>query len=215
MSERDRRLSASPPDRALPPSAVRIIRAVGVPETPAEVPAPSGAEAAGRPTVLRPEHFEQLIDVVDQLRSGRAVRLTLDGLTDRAERRRASAFLEGAVYALGVDATTAGTRNDAIVLDPCGPETTPQVARTTTARKNTTGEATCALCDLRAADREIAPPLEMVLQRDGSRIWSPPAMVCSHCRATIRHWRFALAWCTECERWGRRNVVSPCGQLFG
>ena len=55
----------------------------------------------------------------------------------------------------------------------------------------------------------------MVINHDGSRIWSPPAMVCSHCRTTIRHWQFALAWCSECERWGRRNVVSPCGQLYG
>jgi hypothetical protein len=163
---------------------------------------------------LRPEHFDQLTEVVDHLRSGRAVRLTLDGLADRAERRRAGAFLEGAVYALGVEATKAGTDNDTIVLDPCAPEPPPR-ADTPTVRRDVTREPTCALCDLRVADREITPPLEMVLQRDGSRIWSPPAMVCSHCRTTIRHWRFALAWCTECERWGRRNVVSPCGQLFG
>jgi predicted amidophosphoribosyltransferase len=55
----------------------------------------------------------------------------------------------------------------------------------------------------------------MVVKRDGSRIWSPPALVCSHCRETIRHWKFALAWCSECERWGRRNVVSRCGHLYG
>jgi hypothetical protein len=226
MSERDHQLSASPQDRALPPSAVRIIRAVAVVDRPEAVLPPSNAEPAGPPAVLRPEHLDQLTDVVDQLRSGRAVRLTLDGLADRAERRRACAFLEGAVYALGVEATTAGASNDTIMLDPRTPEShdprlgsrapaPPPRARTTTAPRDVTGEATCVLCDLRVADRKIAPPLEMVLQRDGSRIWSPRAMVCSHCRTTIRHWRFALAWCAECERWGRRNVVSPCGQLFG
>jgi hypothetical protein len=214
MSERDRQLSESPPDRPLPPSAVRIIRSVRVADEPGEVAPESPAEPAGRPPVLRPDHFDQLADVVDQLRSGRAVRLTLDGLTDRAERRRAGAFLEGAVYALGVAAAKAGERNHTIVLDPCAPET-PLRDRTPTARSDITEPATCALCELRVADREIVPPIEMVLQRDGSRIWSPPARVCSHCRTTIRHWRFALAWCTECERWGRRNVVSPCGALFG
>ena len=82
-------------------------------------------------------------------------------------------------------------------------------------RDNVTRDSTCVLCDLRTADREFEPRLEMVIKHDGSRIWSPPAMVCSHCRTTIRHWQFALAWCSECERWGRRNVVSPCGQLYG
>ena len=51
--------------------------------------------ARGPPVVLRPEHLDQLTDVVDQLRSGRVVRLTLDGFADRAERRRAFAFLAG------------------------------------------------------------------------------------------------------------------------
>jgi hypothetical protein len=95
------------------------------------------------------------------------------------------------------------------------PRDGPQRTRKKSAPKAATKDDTCVLCDLRTADREFEPRLEMVVKRDGSRIWSPPAMVCSHCRATIRHWQFALAWCSECERWGRRNVVSPCGHLYG
>ena len=73
----------------------------------------------------------------------------------------------------------------------------------------------CVLCDLRRADDAFESPLDMVIKRDGSRILSPPALVCAHCRGTIRHWRFVLGWCPECERWGRRNVMSPCGIPFG
>ena len=75
--------------------------------------------------------------------------------------------------------------------------------------------AVCALCDLRRATTSFSPPLEMVILRDGSRIWAPPAYVCDHCRSTIRHWRFAVAWCPACERWGRRGITSGCGAPYG
>jgi hypothetical protein len=213
MNERDRRLATRQHDLAHPPSAVRVIGASSSLATSSDAGPASNPEVAGRPSVMRPEHFDQLTDVVDQLRSGRVIRLTLDGFVDGAERRRAFSFLRGAAYALDIETETGGPHDDTIVLDPCAPETPPP--RTGAERQDVRREATCALCDLRVADREFEPPLEMVLKRDGSRIWSPPAMVCSHCRTTIRHWRFALAWCSQCERWGRRNVVSPCGELFG
>jgi hypothetical protein len=132
----------------------------------------------------------------------------------------------GAAYALEITVTDPRRGKDSILLDPEATDPPPDASdveardlprrtRKKTAPKPTTNADTCVLCDLRTADREFEPRLEMVVKRDGSRIWSPPAKVCSHCRATIRHWQFALAWCSECERWGRRNVVSPCGHLYG
>jgi Cell division protein SepF len=197
---------------------------------------PGALTAAGRtsestldeePIVVRPEQFGELPDVVDHLRAGRAVVLLLEGLVDGAERRKGLAFVSGAAYALSIPVTRSGTHKDAILFDPSATDVdragnddaaahlTARQASGVTAPNVATRAGTCVLCDLRTADREFQPPLEMVIKRDGSRIWSPPAMVCSHCRETIRHWKFALAWCSECERWGRRNVVSPCGHLYG
>jgi len=166
-----------------------------------------GAEAHHEPIVARPEQIDELTDVVDHLRAGRAVVLELEALADGAARRQARAFVSGAAYALEIDVAQSGPRNDAIVLAPTAADRDDVDAAVTT--------GTCVLCDLRTTDWECQPPLEMVVKRDGSRIWSPPALVCSHCRETIRHWKFALAWCSECERWGRRNVVSHCGHLYG
>jgi hypothetical protein len=196
---------------------------------------PGALAAAGRsseslpheePSVQRPKQFDDLTGVVDEMRAGRAVLLLLEGLPDAAERRRALEFVRGAAYALEISFAGTGMGKDRILLDPDAtgghpddsdvePRDGPQRTRKKRAPKAVTKDDTCVLCDLRTADREFEPRLEMVVKRDGSRIWSPPAMVCSHCRATIRHWQFALAWCSECERWGRRNVVSPCGHLYG
>jgi len=179
------------------------------------------------PIVVRPEQFGELPNVVDHLRAGRPVVLLLEAFVDGAERRKGLAFVSGAAYALDIPVTRSATHKDAILLDPSaiddGRTSNGEAAAHRMARQASGGRApdvatragTCVLCDLRTADREFQPPLEMVIKRDGSRIWSPPAMVCSHCRETIRHWKFALAWCSECERWGRRNVVSPCGHLYG
>jgi hypothetical protein len=223
MSERDRRSPVAPPGRAQPPSAVRVISAKA-PAVPAA--ATPTTDVDGESAVVRPVHFDQLTEVVDQLRSGHAVRLALDGFADRGEQQRAWTFVHGAAYALGIGMSPVGTFDDSIFLDPCAADDRARradretadgarPARKRTMRNDVARDTTCVLCDLRTADREFEPRLEMVIKRDGSRIWSPPAMVCSHCRTTIRHWQFALAWCSECERWGRRNVVSPCGQLYG
>jgi hypothetical protein len=201
---------------------VRVISA----KAPAVTPTPPPTDARAEPTVVRPVHFDQLTEVVDQLRSGHAVRLALDGFADRAEQHRAWTFVHGAAYALEIGVSPPGAADETIFLDPpdtdgrrARPDGAPRdgtrPARARAPRNDAAPGTTCVLCDLRTADREVEPRLEMVIRRDGSRIWSPPAMVCSHCRTTIRHWQFALAWCSECERWGRRNVVSPCGQLYG
>ena len=116
MSERDRRSSATPLDRAQPPSAVRVISA----HAPAAAPPPTpSADVGSDSAVLRPVQFDQLTEVVDLLRAGRAVRLTMDGLPDRAEQRRAWAFVQGASCALGISPAPVGTLDDTVFLDPC------------------------------------------------------------------------------------------------
>jgi hypothetical protein len=73
----------------------------------------------------------------------------------------------------------------------------------------------CVLCELRPATLELDPPLDSVLRRDGSRQWAPRVGICDRCRSTVRNWRFAVAWCSQCERWGRRGVRSPCKLAYG
>jgi hypothetical protein len=226
MNERDHKSAAGLRDHAPAPSAVRVIPAAKVPGALAAADRTATVEHDAGPSVLRPEQFDDLTDVVDHLRAGNAVLLMLDSFADAAERRRASAFVSGAAYALDITVRQSSAGKSTILLDPCASENRNEPpddvahdvkhrTRAATTTRSMARDERCVLCDLRTADREFEPPLEMVIKRNGSRIWSPPALVCSHCRATIRHWRFALAWCSECERWGRRNVVSPCGQLYG
>jgi FtsZ-interacting cell division protein YlmF len=227
MNQRNRQPFTGATDRVQAPSAVRVIAPENVPGALAAAGRTSEVAPHREPIVARPEQVEELTDVVDHLRARRAVLLELEGLVDGDARHRGLAFVSGAAYALEVTVTRSGDRRDVILLDPCAPDNdrvgtgdgaAPSSARRANGRSAPNGASragTCVLCDLRTADREFQPPLEMVITRDGSRIWSPPAMVCSHCRETIRHWKFALAWCSECERWGRRNVVSPCGHLYG
>jgi hypothetical protein len=151
----------------------------------------------------------------------------MDGFASGAERRQGLAFVSGAAYALDITVAPSESATDAFLLDPtamadagidnrdAGAHAASRAPREVAVPNVVATAGTCVLCDLRPADREFEPPLEMVVRRDGSRIWSPPAEVCSFCRETIRHWKFALAWCSECERWGRRSVVSPCGHLYG
>jgi hypothetical protein len=226
MNQRSRQPTTRPSERAQVPSAVRVLAPESVPG--ALTAAGRAAEATPHqdPIVVRPGQVDELTDVVDHLRAGHAVVLELDGL-DAGARRQGLAFVSGAAFALEIVVTRSPTREDAIVLDPAAGDrsrgedgggaanSVEGPTRAASASNVVSRASTCVLCDLRTADREFEPPLEMVIKRDGSRIWSPPAMVCSHCRETIRHWRFALAWCSECERWGRRNVVSPCGHLYG
>jgi hypothetical protein len=73
----------------------------------------------------------------------------------------------------------------------------------------------CVLCELRPATLNLDPPLDSVLKRDGSRQWAPRIGICNRCQRTVRNWRFAVAWCSQCERWGRRGVRSPCKLAYG
>jgi hypothetical protein len=179
------------------------------------------------PVVLRPREFPELLDVVHRLQAGQAILLEMDGFASGAERRQGLAFVSGAAYALDITVAPSESARDAVLLEPTAMANSRVDPRAASAEfaslpacdvavpNVVAASGICVLCDLRPADREFEPPLEMVVRRDGSRIWSPPAEVCSHCRETIRHWKFALAWCSQCERWGRRSVVSPCGHLYG
>jgi hypothetical protein len=178
------------------------------------------------PAVVRPARTQDVREVVPRLREQRAVVLELDRLEDDAQRRRAMDFAAGVAYGLKAGMTGVANRKYAFLLEPNdGQPRRPHEYRSERAvepseeavapEESDHTHPVCVLCDLRPADGAFESPLDMVIRRDGSRMFSPPAMVCAHCRATIHHWRFALGWCPECERWGRRNVMSPCGIPYG
>jgi hypothetical protein len=226
MNQRNRQRSPARSERGPVPSAVRVLPPDGVPGARTSSAGTSRSSAHHEPVVLRPQDFQQLLDAVHRLRAGQAILLEMDGFASSAERRQGFAFVSGAAYALDITVAPSESR-DVFLLDPtamadagidnsdAGADVASRPPREMTVPNVVSTAGTCVLCDLRPADREFEPPLEMVVRRDGSRIWSPPAEVCSFCRETIRHWKFALAWCSECERWGRRSVVSPCGHLYG
>jgi hypothetical protein len=174
--------------------------------------------------VVRPESFDAVTELVRVLKARRPVVLELDRLDD-TQRRRAFDFVTGVAYGLDTSMSGVMETKHTFILEPGDAARRrpahPAASRSSpdgTARNGPTPAPTpqlCVLCDLRPADSMFRSPLDMVIRRDGSRMWSPPAAVCSHCRATTRHWRFTLAWCAECERWGRRSVASPCGIVYG
>jgi hypothetical protein len=194
------------------------------------------------PAVVRPTRAVSVRDVVPRLRARQPVVLELDRIEDDAQRRRAMDFVAGLAY--GLDAAMSGVahKKHAFLLEPTDrsarrhdvdqpnngiaapdgsePRETssrdqehPPNARTRPPALSSS--SLCVLCDLRRADETFESPLDMVIRRDGTRIHSPPALVCVHCRSTIRHWRFVIGWCPECERWGRRGVMSSCGIPYG
>jgi hypothetical protein len=192
------------------------------------------ARAATDRAVVRPHRWADVAEVVHPLAARRSVVVELDELDDRS-RRRALDVMFGVAYGLEASVSDVDARAHAYLCEP-GTATFPRVvderrregspsrepARDapshedgSVATQATSEPAVCVLCDLRRATTSFSPPLEMVILRDGSRIWAPPADVCDHCRATIRHWRFAVAWCPACERWGRRGVTSACGAPYG
>jgi hypothetical protein len=178
--------------------------------------------------MLRLEGRDDLPEVVHALRARLPVVLELDGLHG-LERRRTLDFLTGVAYGLDVSVSEIAETPHAYLLEPRSHPrerrdrprvaTPPRVddgAPQASPPKASKGPASvCVLCDLRPATKSFESPLDMVIRRDGSRIVSPPAFVCDHCSTTIRHWRFMLAWCPECERWGRRGVRSACGVPYG
>ena len=196
------------------------------------------------PAVIRPTEPRDVRDVMPRLRAHRPVVLELDRIQDDAQRRRAMDFAAGLAYGLGIGMSSVAHKKHAFLLEPNDGILRPQhsyqpsnavdaleqLAEPTERDQRRSGEndavarpprpdddvhAVRALCDLRQADEAFESPLDMVIRRDGSRIHSPPALVCAYCRGTISHWRFVLGWCPECERWGRRSVMSPCGIPYG
>jgi len=192
-----------------------------------------GELEARLPRVVRPERLHHVGDTAPLLRMGYSVMLKLD-LLDDPERRRALDVATGIACALdarlcvldgevdGIRLTPSSDRvaelpesaatESETAAPPASPPTTPEPARTVAAMPQA---LLCALCDQRAAAAEFDSPLEMILRRDGSRDWAPRVGVCHRCQQGVRHWRFAVAWCTQCERWGRRGVISPCGLVYG
>jgi FtsZ-interacting cell division protein YlmF len=194
----------------------------------------AAARAAATRAVVRPHRWADVAEVVHPLAARRPVVVELDELDDQA-RRRALDVMFGVAYGLEASVSDVDAAAHAYLCEP-GTATFPRVVdepRHEAVRRNgpehpeparddhafaareTPARTVCALCDLRAATTSFSPPLEMVILRDGSRIWAPPAHVCDHCRSTIRHWRFAVAWCPACERWGRRGITSACGAPYG
>ena len=197
------------------------------------------------PAVIRPTQPRDVRDVMPRLQAHRPVVLELDRIEDDAQRRRAMDFAAGLAYGLGIGMSSVAHKRHAFLLEPNDgiprPQHSYQASNPVDAleiqaeyaareergdadeahelpgqtRTDANVRAVCVLCDLRQADEAFESPLDMVIRRDGSRIHSPPALVCAHCRGTISHWRFVLGWCPECERWGRRSVMSPCGIPYG
>ena len=181
------------------------------------------------PAVVRPTRARDVRDVVPRLRAHRPVVLELDRIEGAAQRRRAMDFAAGVAYGLEAGMSGVANKKHAFLLEPNdgnprrphdyrpnrAAESIEELVERFEPEPSDDTHLLCVLCDLRRADEAFESPLDMVIQRDGSRIHSPPALVCAHCRGTISHWRFVLGWCPECERWGRRNVMSPCGIPYG
>jgi hypothetical protein len=211
---------------------VRVIPKELVPEALAASGRGTAEPPPGRfPAVVRPARAQDVREVVPRLREQRPVVLELDRLEDDIQRRRAMDFAAGVAYGLRAGMSGVANKKYAFLIEPGdGRPRRPQQERRERAVEQPGDDEpeaapprhsmrdkrpVCVLCDLRRADDAFESPLDMVIRRDGSRMLSPPAPVCGHCRGTIRHWRFVLGWCPECERWGRRNVMSPCGIPYG
>ena len=184
------------------------------------------------PRVVRPERLEHVSDAAPLLRMGETVVLKLD-LLDEPQRRRALDVATGIACALNAQTSMLEAEADGIRITPSGrarelPDSPTPDPRTSAPPTSAVPEppperaiepqprmTACALCDQRAAAAEFDSPLEMILRRDGSRDWAPRVGVCNRCQRSVRHWRFAVAWCRQCERWGRRGVISPCGLVYG
>jgi Cell division protein SepF len=174
------------------------------------------------PKLLRPERLDDVTDVVRVVRAGEPVVLQVDRL-DEAEQLRAIDVATGIAAAL--DATISSLESTpAVSIAPrqrmlrrsrSEPDGEPVPARVGAPDDPPPGAELCALCEIRSATRDFDPPLELVVNRDGSRGWAPRVAICDRCQRTVRNWRFAVAWCSQCERWGRRGVRSPCSATYG
>jgi hypothetical protein len=210
--------------------AVRVLPAELVPDA---LEATGAARTRARPPrVVRPERLEHLGDVIRTLRAGEPVVVQFDSL-EEADRQRAVDMATGIAWALQARMTRLERSGEGVCITPPTASVsieppkveaasaaattagTPEPATQRSVARSRHDPELCVLCDLRPVSARFDSPLEMVLRRDGSRDWAPRVGVCERCRQSVRHWRFAVAWCSECERWGRRGVVSPCGLVYG
>jgi hypothetical protein len=177
-----------------------------------------------RPKLLRPERLDDLADVVRFVRAGDPVVLQLDRLDDH-DRLRALDVATGMVAAL--DATMVhldSTPGVSIAPQGCVAPQSPPVENVDVLEHEGASDSVadgrnevevCVLCELRPVNIHFDPPLELVLTRNGARGWAPRVGICDRCQRTVRNWRFTVTWCSQCERWGRRGVNSPCGRAYG
>jgi hypothetical protein len=178
------------------------------------------------PKVFRPERLTGLVDLVPLVQSGRPVILHVDRL-DAQDRVRAVDVASGIAMALDATVTKLNEAPGVSILpkDFEGSCSTTELEAEAEAPRDTTNRATghdqkrttalCVFCDLRDATADRDPPLDVVVMRDGSRARPPRIGLCSRCQESVRNWRFAIAWCSTCERWGRRGVKSSCGLPYG
>jgi hypothetical protein len=164
-----------------------------------------------------------LVDMVPLVRAARPVILHVDRLDER-DRLRAIDVATG--IALALDATVAmldETPGVSIVprhlQGALSTENLEAPRRSDSTRDaaddDTSATALCVFCELRDAVVDRDPPLDVVVMRDGSRARPPRIGLCGRCHDSVRNWRFAIAWCSACERWGRRGVKSSCGVPYG
>lgn len=176
------------------------------------------------PKVFRPERLTGLVDIVPFVRSGRPVILHVDRL-DAHDRLRAVDVATGIAMALDAIVTKLHEAPGVSIVPKhlaasCSPAELETEAERDTARRGADqsekkANALCVFCDLRDATEDRDPPLDVVVMRDGSRARPPRIGLCRRCQDSVRNWRFAIAWCSTCERWGRRGVKSSCGLPYG
>ena len=106
-------------DDARPPSSVRVIPRDRVEAALAAAGRPAEeSNEAERETTVRPQHFEEVVGVVDPLRARRPVILELDDLADKKERRRAIDLMAGVAYGLDTTVSAIATNKHALLLEP-------------------------------------------------------------------------------------------------
>jgi Cell division protein SepF len=222
------------PDRSgLRQRAVRVLP----PHLAAEaIEATRTVSGTARPArLLRPERLDHVADLVRLVQAGEAIVLQVDQL-DEGDQLRALDVATGVAAALDATLvkldTTPGVSISprdrtahaaersvpAHVAEDTRPGPVPPPAPTSPPTRVPSPEreiSVCVLCELRPATLDLDPPLDSVLKRDGSRQWAPRIGICDRCQRTVRNWRFAVAWCSQCERWGRRGVRSPCKLAYG
>jgi hypothetical protein len=176
------------------------------------------------PKVFRPERLTDVVDVVPLVRTGEPVVLHTDRL-DARDRLRAVDVANGIAAALDATVVSLHETPGVSLVPTCHQGVSFTDDLEARAALDTRPDATgtqkksratlCVFCELRTATVERDPPLNVLVMRDGSRARPPRIRLCRQCHDKIRNWRYAIAWCSTCEQWGRRSVNSPCGHPYG